>query len=128
MAQQENKYYYLDNHGSVKGPVWLSVMRHLYHREGRVNKSTEVSLDGTTDWHSLEHHPEITEREASLPALRRLATTPSRPSWLLVGMVILLLLVIIWQMIEYNRVPPVPESPPSGESAPRAPSPPPTSP
>ena len=97
----ENRYYYLDRDGRVRGPVWLSVMRDL-RRKGTVMMSTEVSLNGTDSWERMEFHPEIFEEEARLPVLIQMARAKSNPMRLLVWTILLFLAYVTWVMVHWN--------------------------
>ena len=42
-------YYYLDNYGSVQGPVNYEQLEAL-HKTGRINSSTQVCEEGAEEW------------------------------------------------------------------------------
>jgi hypothetical protein len=97
----DNHYYYIDSDGRVQGPFWLTVMRDLY-RKGRLGMSTEVSLNGTTDWQRMEFHPEIFEEQARLPAFKRMARAKSDPVRLIVWLVVLFLAYATYVLVHWK--------------------------
>ncbi len=102
MVKSNNRYLYQDHDGRVHGPFWLSAMREHWKR-GRFTMSTQISIEGTNEWTLLEFHPEVFEEEATMPAIRRMAKSPSSPSRLLAWMIVLLIAFLVYQFIQNSK-------------------------
>lgn len=93
-----NRFYYISADGRTHGPFWLTQMRALW-QGGKLTMNTAICREGTNEWTTVEFMPEIFESEARMPALSRMAHTPSDPRRLLIGMCVLLGLFVTWKLV-----------------------------
>lgn len=96
------RYRYLDYDGNLQGPLWLSQMRELYHN-GRLSKSTEITIEGSNEWEELQYHPEITAIHADLKDLPPVRSRPqTNMRRLAVWMWGLLILYVVYVVINWR--------------------------
>jgi len=84
--------------------VWLSQMRAGF-LEGNFNAATEVCMEGTNRWETLDFYPEIYEEEAALPAFAKIRRAKSENSRLTAWLIVLLLGFGVWLMQRWGATP-----------------------
>ena len=84
--------------------MWLSQMRAGF-LEGNFNAATEVCMEGTNRWETLDFYPEIYEEEAALPAFAKIRRAKSDNSRLIAWLIVLLLAFGVWLMQRWGATP-----------------------
>ncbi|MBP7949982.1 MAG: DUF4339 domain-containing protein [Verrucomicrobiales bacterium] len=102
------QFLYLGSDGQMKGPLWLSQIRELFH-SGRISRSTEVCDLQEKVWLPLEQFPEIVEdRETARDFLMSESSQQFRigrsdTKRLVAWLVVLLFAYATYVLVNWNR-------------------------